>query len=186
VNIITQRYNEKDKQRRMSHLKSTVKSILLGGTAAGLISLVPIVNLLNLLLMMWMGFGGALCFYTLSHENPQTPIPPKQALLFGGTAGALGSLIFSLASYLFLSFVSLKNIEKVITLFDKFWPGTEEEFLYLMEGNNLINTFLLVMVILLIISVLSGALGAIVTRTLMKEKNKNRPISDMNKEKPHE
>ena len=157
----------------MTHLKSVGKSILIGGAAAGIISLIPIINLLNLLFMMWMAFGGGLCVYLLRQENEKSKLKVSDAMVCGAVSGALGLIIFGGISTIALSHISPGKIERIMELLRFFSPANEgdSDITLIMQGDGLRTLFLTVMGVLLFISVISGALGGIISRSILKGKD---------------
>ena len=153
----------------MTHLKSPGKSILIGGAAAGVISLIPIINLLNLLLMMWMAFGGGLCVYILLQENKEINVSVSDALASGALSGVLGCVIFASVSFLLVSNISPEKMERIMEIIQLLSPSTEEDFTELFQGGELIRLFFVVMGIALIFSVIAGALGGVVSRSMFKK-----------------
>jgi hypothetical protein len=155
----------------MTHLKSIGKSILTGGAAAGVISLIPIVNFLNLLFMMWMAFGGGLCVYMLLKANRSSEIHVSavDALVSGALSGVLGWVIFGSVSFLLVSHISPEKMEQIITILEMFSPSAGENVGELLQGNELIRLFFLVMAIALIFSVISGSLGGVISRLVFKK-----------------
>ena len=152
----------------MTHLKSTGKSILIGGAAGGVISLIPIVNLLNLLLMMWMAFGGGLCVYMLLKENRGIRVSVVDALVPGALSGVLGWGIFAAVSFLLVSHISPEKMEKAAAILKILSPSAGEDAGELLQGNELIKLFFLVMSGALIFSVISGSLGGLISRLIFK------------------
>ena len=156
------------------HLKSVGKSILIGGAGAGIISLIPVINFLNLFVMMWMGFGGGLCVYMIGRENEGAGLKVSEALLFGAAAGALGCVIFGGVSYIVLSIIPPEKIERIIQLLQHFLSVSEEngDMDLLMGGDRFQVLYLTVMGLLLLISLISGALGGIISKRLFKSSKK--------------
>lgn len=155
----------------MSQLKSVTKSILIGGAAGGIISLIPIINLLNLLFMFWMGFGGGLCVYLLFRENKSAKITAADALLSGAASGALGCVIFGAVSYIVFANIPPGKIERIIEIFQHFFPANGGgDITPEMQGNDLKTLFLIVTGLLLLFSVIMGALGGLTARGIFKGK----------------
>jgi hypothetical protein len=154
----------------MNHLKSVGKSILVGGAAAGVISLIPVINLLNLVLMMWMAFGGGLCVYLLLRENKGIDVSVSDALASGALSGVLGWAIFASVSFLLVSNISPEKMGRIMEIIRLFLPSTAEDFSGLFRGGELIRLFFVVMGTASIFSVIAGALGGIISRSLFSKK----------------
>jgi hypothetical protein len=155
----------------MTRLKSLYKSILLGGAAAGIISLIPVINLLNLLLMMWMAFGGGLCVYVLLQENRR--ITASDALLSGALSGALGCGLFGSVTYLAVTNISPEKFERILAILRLFssTSSAEREIADLMQGNELNALVLTILGAAFLLSLLAGALGGLVSRMIFKNKD---------------
>jgi hypothetical protein len=67
---------------------------LLGGIAIGVLSALPIVNVVNLCCCAWVVFGGALAAY-LMQQNQPAPVSAGDGAIVGLMAGAIGAFVFS-------------------------------------------------------------------------------------------
>jgi len=158
-----------NKKLSMTHLRSVGKSILVGGAAAGVISLIPIVNLLNLVLMMWMAVGGGLCVYLLLRENKGIDVSVPDALACGALSGVLGCLIFASVSFLLVSNISPEKMERIMEIIQLFFPSTADDFTEWFRGGELIRFFFVVMGMALVFSVMAGALGGVISRRMFRQ-----------------
>ena len=70
---------------------------LLGGVAIGVLSALPVVNLVNFCCCAWVVFGGALAVY-LMQQNYAAPVTAGDGAVVGLMAGAIGAVIGSLLS----------------------------------------------------------------------------------------
>lgn len=152
----------------MSGLKSPWKSILVGGTAAGLVSLVPIVNLLNLFFMLWMAVGGSVTVYVLSRDNKEISI--SDSLLTGALSGFWGCLIFGTFIFTALSRLSPEKIERAASLIRAFFPEMADDMTRLFQDENLISLTFTVIGLLMLFSLVMGAVGGLITRSLIADK----------------
>lgn len=152
----------------MNKINSQGKSILLGGGAAGIISLIPVVNLLNIFFMMWMAAGGAISVYLLMRENKT--IKTSDAVLTGALSGITGGLIFGLVSTLLFSRISPEKIEKVASLLRGISTSMEEELTAFMQSSNLKFILLMVLAILILFSIISGIIGGLISKSILSRK----------------
>jgi hypothetical protein len=67
---------------------------LLGGVAIGVLSALPIVNVVNLCCCAWVVFGGVLAAYLMQQNHP-SPVSAGDGALVGLMAGAIGAFVFS-------------------------------------------------------------------------------------------
>lgn len=153
----------------MTELKGRGKSILIGGLAAGLISIIPIINLLNLLFMMWMGFGGGLSVYLLSRDNRN--IRTSDALLTGSLSGLLGSLILGLTTFIVIVNISPEKIEKLLSLAERLLGNIEGDILLFFQEGNFKIMLLILISVLALLSIISGAIGGIISKYLFRNEN---------------
>jgi hypothetical protein len=66
-----------------------------GGVAIGVLSALPVVNLLNFCCCAWVVFGGALAAYLMQQNHP-APISAGDGAVVGLMAGAIGAVLGSL------------------------------------------------------------------------------------------
>ena len=66
-----------------------------GGVAIGVLSALPVVNIVNFCCCAWVVFGGALAAY-LMQQNHQAPISAGDGAVVGLMAGAIGAVVGSL------------------------------------------------------------------------------------------
>jgi len=149
-----------------NEMKIIWKNILIGGTAAGIVSIIPVINLLNLFLMLWMACGGALAVYLSMRENKYQKPKTSEALLTGALSGAWGCMILGVFVYIALSRISPEKFAKAASLLQAFFPNIEEEFANLFQGNNLQALFLLVFALLMGLSIISGAVGGVISKSM--------------------
>jgi len=148
------------------------KGILIGGTAAGILSIISILNLLNLFFMTWMAVGGGLAVYLFMRENGGKRIKTGEALLTGALSGVWGCAIFGVFVYTALSRISPEKVAKAASLLRTFFPDIEEEMSTLLYGDNLNALFMLVFALLMIISIIAGELGGIMSKSFsLKEQD---------------
>jgi|GEM_PF-741056 len=153
-------------------LKSVYKSILIGGAAAGFISLIPLINIFNLIFMIWMAVGGGVGVYLLLKDNDRIKI--SDSLWVGLSCGVLGWAIFAVFSFLLLSTISVEKIERVMKLVEIVFPSAENEetISEIVEPSQLKSLFLLVLGIAMLFSIFSGALGGLLSRYWFQGKRK--------------
>ena len=140
--------------------KNLGRSVLIGGLACGLISLIPVVNFLNLLLMMWMGLGGFITVYLLKKENPN--LTSGDAALAGGLSGLLGGFVFSLTSALVVLNISGEKVERIISLVSILFP--QEETGEFFQGPQFRILILIILTAAVLVSILAGAAGGLIAR----------------------
>ena len=153
----------------MNNTKSTIKCILIGGIASGLISLIPIINFLNLFFMMLMGLGGALSVYLLIKENKN--IKTSDALLTGLLSGFVGGFILGIFMYIVLSNITPEKIENIISTAKIFSSSIEDEMDMLFQNGNLKIMARKIIAFLIFFSMISGAIGGFISKSLFQKKD---------------
>lgn len=149
-----------------NEIKIIWKNILIGGTAAGIVSIIPIINLLNLFLMLWMACGGALAVYLTMREDRSKKPKTSEALLTGALSGAWGCMILGVFVYIALSRISPERFAKAASLLQAFFPNIQEEVAHLLQGNNLQALFLMIFALLMVLSIISGAAGGVISKSM--------------------
>jgi hypothetical protein len=76
---------------------SKLQPAVLGGVAIGVLSSLPVVNVVNVCCCAWVVFGGAMAAYLMQQNHPQ-PISAGDGAVVGLMAGAIGAVVWSLIS----------------------------------------------------------------------------------------
>lgn len=141
-----------------------------GGAAAGVISLIPVINLLNLLLMMWMAAGGILCAYLLLRENKSIEV--SDAMVAGALSGAVGCALFGAVTYAFIANISPAKMERILALVNLVYssPAEDAQLMEWIQSGQIKGMFLFVIAVAFVFSLGSGALGGALGRRLFLEK----------------
>ncbi len=151
-----------------NQLKSMGRSIIIGGTAAGILSLIPIINLLNLFFMMWMALGGGITAYLLIKANKD--IKTADALLAGSLSGVWGCVLFGTFAYITLTHIPLERIERAAALVQSFFPNIGEDAASILQPDNLKGLFFIIIALAMLFSLISGAVGSIISRSIFRRK----------------
>jgi hypothetical protein len=111
--------------------RTFVYSALLAGAVIGVLGNLPIFNLINCLLCIWVWLGGFLAVYLYRRmERGAASLTPAQGAGLGALAGLIGAgvgiVVYSLTSFismpLFASFVRFMQIERDLP-FDRVDPA---------------------------------------------------------------
>jgi ammonia channel protein AmtB len=152
----------------MNKIKSQGKSILMGGIAAGIISLIPVINFLNVFFMMWMGVGGAISVYLLLKENKE--IKTSDAVLTGALSGVTGGVIFGFFALFLMSRITPEKIEKMASFLKNLSTSLEAELNAFLQSSNFQFLLLMVVAILILFSIISGIIGGIIVKSVLSRK----------------
>jgi len=146
----------------MKVIQGAGKSVLLGGLASGIVSLIPVVNLPNLMLMMWMGVGGFLCVRRLAKENPT--LSKGDAALTGGLSGMIGGAIFSSVTFATITGISPERLENLLSMLSVLFSDGVDEIAGFIRGRQFKVTLLVVLSVALLVSIGAGAVGGLLGR----------------------
>lgn len=156
-------------------LNSAGKSILTGGSAAGLVSLVPVINLLNLLMMIWMAAGAVLCIWLLLKDNESIGV--SDAAVSGALSGAVGCALFGAVTYTFVANISPEKLERILALVSilSSSPSEDAQLIEWARSGQLQVMYLFVIAAAFVFSLVSGALGGVVGRRIfLKNREESR------------
>ena len=78
-------------------MPAKLQPALLGGLAIGVLTSLPVVNIVNLCCCAWVVFGGALAAYLMQQSHPG-PVSAGDGAMVGLLAGAIGAVIGTLIS----------------------------------------------------------------------------------------
>lgn len=74
-----------------------LQPVLLAGVAIGVLSALPVINMVNFCCCAWVLFGGGLASY-LMQQNHAAPITAGDGAIVGLLAGVVGAVVFTLIS----------------------------------------------------------------------------------------
>jgi hypothetical protein len=113
---------------------------LLAGLFIGVLSSIPLINVLNMCCCLWVVAGGVLATYLLQQNTP-TPIATSDAAMQGLLAGVIGGLICVAVQAVMTSFVGPAVLEQVRTQFEsssEIPPEMRETILRFLTGKNMV------------------------------------------------
>jgi len=147
------------------------KSIFIGGGAAGILSIFPVVNLLNLFFMLWIVVGSLLTVYLLCKENGQ--LRKGDAILAGALSGLVGSGIFA-----FISLITIMGInqEKLETLLEKaraMAPMLDTDMTQTLQSGQFRVIIILSICLFVLLAIAAGAIAGLVARKIFSRPQEN-------------
>jgi hypothetical protein len=140
-------------------------TILIAGAAIGILGSLPVLNLFNCFLCLWVWLGGALAVYTYrrlqgGQENPTV----KQGAGLGalsGVAGALiGAIVFAIGSSLTIPIMN--KLAELLDMSDQLFGD--------LGSGSLLGSTLVWLVIDLVLYPAFGAIGGAVAASLYQKK----------------
>ncbi|MDP1568508.1 MAG: hypothetical protein Q8L86_00770 [Vicinamibacterales bacterium] len=143
---------------------------LLGGVTIGVLSALPIVNLVNLCCCAWIVAGGSVSSYLLQQQRP-TPITAGDGALVGVMAGAVGAVVW-LVIEIPLSFalapLQQSLVESMLQNSADLPPGMQAWMEGLRSGAargaGIVFQFLLMLIVGSLFAMAGGIIGALAFR----------------------
>jgi hypothetical protein len=151
----------KDKQ-----IQGMGKSIFLGGGAAGILSIFPVVNLLNLFFMLWIVLGSVLTIYLLSKENRQ--LGKGDSLLAGALSGLVGGGIFAFISLFTILGITQEQLNQMLEKAKALAPFLDENMARTLQSSQFKVIMILSICFFLFMAIVAGAIGGIIARRFFK------------------
>jgi hypothetical protein len=144
-------------------MNNKVKSAVIAGAVAGILSAIPFVNFVNVCCCAWAILGGVLAVY-LYTKDAQTPVTPGDGATLGAIAGAITAAIYLVVGVP-IGYVIGKSMSSfVMDLVSRNDPAQAEALRQQMEASQTIGSAimngLIGAVVLFIFSTLGGLLGA--------------------------
>ncbi len=99
-------------------MTNKLKPVLLGGLAIGILSVLPVVSLVNIVCCAWAIGGGILAVYLYLKTNPAVPLQMGEGIMLGALAGLVGGVIYASIYIPLLLFTSLsRQYEQIMRQF---------------------------------------------------------------------
>jgi len=143
-------------------MNNKLKPALIGGVVLGLLSVIPIVNLVNICCCLWALLGGLLASY-LYIKNSPVPARAGDGAILGALAGLVGAVIVVIIGIPISIAAGGITRELLIRLVENMNPGQAEMIRTQMEAGStiagaIVNGIILA-VLLVIFSTIGGLLG---------------------------
>ena len=149
-------------QIKAEPIKSMGKSIFLGGGAAGILSIFPIINLLNLFFMFWIALGSVLTIFLLSKENRQ--LSRGDGLLAGALSGLVSGTIFAFLSLVTILGISNEQFEQLLEKAKALAPLLDANMTRTLEGGQFKTIMILSICLFVFMAIVAGAVAGIISR----------------------
>lgn len=138
------------------------KSVFLGGGAAGILSIFPVVNLLNLFFMLWIVVGSILTIFMLSKENDQ--LGKGDALLAGALSGLVGSGIFAFISLLTILGITQEKLEALLEKARAMAPMLDANMTQTLQSGQFRVIMILSICLFIFMAIAAGAIAGLIAR----------------------
>ena len=146
-----------------------LKAALIGGCIAGFLSVIPIVNFLNIVCCLWVLVGGGIAVYILTTSAPG-PITYGNGAVVGLLAGLIAGAIWGIINMLLLHIVGLESIMVSFERLAEIVPQFEE--LLEMTRTATIGTGMIIVWLFfnIIIYAIFGTLGGVIGTAIFVKK----------------
>lgn len=149
---------------RIDQTRGLAKSVFIGGAAAGILSVFPLVNLLNLFFMLWIVLGSALTIFLLSKENRQ--LGKGDALLAGALSGLVGSGLFAFVSIVTILGITQEKLEALLARARAIAPLLEASMSQTLQAKQFKVMMMLSISLFVVAAIIAGAIAALIARKI--------------------
>ena len=147
---------------KAKQIKGLGKSIFLGGGAAGILSIFPVVNLLNLFFMLWIVLGSALTIFLLSKENRQ--LSKGDTFLAGALSGLVGGGIFAFLSLLTILGITQEQLNQLLEKAKTIAPLLDANMTRTLQSGQFKVIMILSICLFTLMAIVAGAVAGIIAR----------------------
>jgi hypothetical protein len=140
-------------------------AILIAGAAVGVVGSLPVLNLVNCVLCIWVWLGGALAVYTYRRlqgglENPTVKQGAGLGALSGVVGALIGAVVFAIGSSLTIPIMN--QLAGLLDMGDELFGG--------MGSGSVLGSTLVWLVIDLVLYPAFGAIGGAIAASLYQKK----------------
>lgn len=153
-------------ERRSEAPAGLARSVLLGGGAAGLLSIFPVLNLLNLFFMLWIVLGAGLTVRLLTRANPR--LRRGDALLAGALSGLVAGGMFALLGLVSLAGMTEEAFERALAAARAAAPFLADGQAAAFEAGPFKAVLALALAVFLLLAIVAGGLGGLAARRLLR------------------
>jgi hypothetical protein len=149
-------------QIKNKQTKGMGKSIFLGGGTAGILSIFPVVNLLNLFFMLWIVVGSALTIFLLSKETRQ--LNKGDALLAGALSGLVGGGMFAFISIVTLLGITQEKLEVLLEKAKAMAPLLDANMTRTLQSGQFRAIMIISICLFVFMAIVAGAIAGLIAR----------------------
>jgi hypothetical protein len=147
------------------------KSVLIGGSAAGILSIFPLLNLLNLFFMFWIVLGSGLTVFLLSKDSQQ--LGKIDALLAGAFSGLIGGGIFAVFSLISIMGISQEQLEQMVEKAKAITPALRENISRTLPSGQFKTIMIISICLFVFLAIMAGAVSGLIARRIFNHPLKN-------------
>lgn len=149
-------------ESRAKQIKGLGKSIFLGGGAAGILSIFPVVNLLNLFFMLWIALGSALTIYLLGKENRE--LGKGDAFLAGALSGLVAGGMFAFLSLVTILGITQEKLEALLEKAKTIAPLLDANMTRSLQGGQFKAIMILSICLFVFMAIAAGGIAGLIAR----------------------
>lgn len=127
-----------------------------------MLSIFPVINLLNLFFMLWIVMGSALTIFLLSKENSQ--LGKGDALLAGALSGLVGGGIFALLSLLTVIGITQEKLEVLLEKAKAIAPLLDANMTQTLQSGQFKVIMVISVCLFVFMAIVAGAVAGIIAR----------------------
>jgi len=151
-----------------SEFQQLLRSLLIGGGAAGVLSIVPLINLLNLVFMGWILIGAALSVYLFCKYKPHPTV--GDALILGAGSGFVGGGLFALLGAWSILHLDEERLNQIVERAAAILPSFSEEIQPWVQNPHFKAWMLLALCAFVLAATLAGAASGLVSRLIFRQR----------------
>jgi hypothetical protein len=138
------------------------RSVFLGGGVAGILSIFPLVNLLNLFFMFWIAVGAALTIYLLAKENPG--LGKGDSFLAGSLSGLVAGAMFAFLSLMTILGISQEKLEALLEKAKSIAPLLDADMTRTLQGGQFKAIMMLSIGLFVFMAIAAGGIAGLIAR----------------------
>jgi hypothetical protein len=138
--------------------------VFIGGGVSGILSIFPLLNLLNLFFMLWIVAGSMLTVHLLCREN--RPLRRGDAILAGALSGLLGGGMFAVFSLITLMGISPEKLEALLERARAMAPLLATDVSQTLASGQFRVIMLLTIGLFVLLAIVAGAVGGWIARKI--------------------
>ncbi len=133
------------------------RSVFIGGGLAGVLSIFPVLNLLNLFFMLWIVVGSVLTVHLLCKEN--RPLRKGDAILAGALSGLLGGGMFAVFSLITIMGINQEKLDALLERARAMAPLLASDMNQTLQGGQFRVIMVLTICLFVLLAIVAGTIA---------------------------
>ncbi len=156
-------------------MNNKLKPALIGGVLIGLLSVIPVVNLVNICCCLWAILGGVLATY-LYVKNSPAPASPGDGAILGVLAGVVGAAIAILIGIPISILMGSAMTAFFVGLMERIDPSQAEMIRRQIEAGQTVGGAIINGIILAALLVIFSTLGGLIAVPIFEKRKRDLPV----------